>query len=181
MSSLIPQRTDEVVLYLDDDQHEIDRLRAAVESAATSSATPLRIGDDPEVVTAANAYDEFVTAAAERGTKVVVKAIGGRKWRTLVGEHPAREKNEDDAEWGWNVLTFGDAVVPACVVSIGGQTLTSEQVAAEVDEMTDGDFSRVYAAVVKINTGRGPDPKASISAKLRKTSPETSGSPERLG
>ena len=39
MSTLIPQRTDEVVLYQDDDQHEIDRLRAAVESAATSSAT----------------------------------------------------------------------------------------------------------------------------------------------
>ena len=47
MSSLIPQRTDEVVLYLDDDQHEIDRLRDLVQKAIESSATPLRLGSSP--------------------------------------------------------------------------------------------------------------------------------------
>lgn len=180
MSDLIPQRTDEVVLYLDNDQHEIDRLRQAVETAATSSATPLRLGDDDEVLTAATAYDEFVAAAAERGVKVTFKSIG-RRWRAIVADHPPREKNADDEEWGWNVLTFGDAVVPLCIVSIGGQTLDVAGVEAAVDSMSDGDFSRVYWAVVRLNTGRGPDPKASISERLRKTSPETSESPARLG
>lgn len=181
MSDLIPQRTDEVVLYRDDDQREIDRLRKAIETAATSSASPLRLGDDDNVVTAANAYDEFVKGAAERGVKVVVKNIPGRRWRAFVADHPPREKNADDAEWGYNVLTFGDAVVPVCVVSIGGATLDVAGVEAAVDSMSDGDFSRVYSAVVRINTGRGPDPKASISEMLRKTSRETSESPERLG
>lgn len=180
MSSLIPQRTDEVVLYLDDDQHEISRLRQAVETAATSSASPLRLGDDNDVVTAAEAFDAFVAEAAERGTKVEVRSIG-RRWRKIAAEHPAREKNEEDAEWGWNVATFGDAVVPLCVVSIGGQSVTPAEIETAVDEMSDGDFSRVYAAVVRINTGRGPDPKASISDLLRKTSRETSESPDRLG
>lgn len=179
MSDLIPQRTDEVVLYLDEDQHEIDRLRAAIERAATSSSMPLRLGDDDDVVSAAKAYDEFVPAAADRGTKVVVKNLPGRKWRAIVAEHPPREKNADDAEWGWNVATFADAVVPLCVVTIDGSAPTNVEEA--VDSMTDGDFSRVYQAVVRINTGRGPDPKASISEMLRKTSPETSESPARLG
>jgi len=212
MSNLIPQRTDEVVLYQGDDQHEIDRLRQAVEKAAESAtewvarkhedrvAARLRarsgaqrvgdeapteeplpqIGDDPDLVAAAEAFDAFVAEAAERGVKVVVKTIG-RKWRTLAAEHPPREDNDNDEEWGWNVATFGEVVVPLCVVSIGGTELDEKQAAEQVDQMSDGDFKRVLAAAVKINTGRGPDPKASISAMLPKTSPEISESPERLG
>jgi hypothetical protein len=56
-----------------------------------------------------------------------------------------------------------------------------EAAVESVDAMSDGDFSRLYSAVVKLNTGRGPDPKASISELLPRTSRETSESPERLG
>lgn len=173
----IPKRTDEVVLYSDADQHQIDALRRAIETAATSSPSPLRLGDDDDVVTAATAYDEFVAEAAQRGTKVTLENMPGRKWRALVAEHPPREGNDDDAEWGFNVLTFADACVPPCVTGIDGQPATED----DIDSLNDGDFSRVYAAVLRVNTGRGPNPKDSISATLRKTSPETSGSPARLG
>jgi hypothetical protein len=177
MSDLIPQRTETVVLFTNDDQREIDRLRKAIETAATSSATPLRLGDDDAVVTAAAAYDEFVKTAAERGIKVEVHNIPGRKWRAHVAEHPPREKNAEDAEWGFNVATLPDAVVPSCVSTIGGQPATE----ADIDSLNDGDFSRVYGAVLKVNTGRGPDPTQSISDTLRRTSPEISESPARLG
>lgn len=201
MSDLIPQRTDEVVLYRDEDQHEIDRLRRAVEAAAETAkeriiearlkagssarigdeapAIAAQIGDDPDLTAAAEAYDEFVAAAAERGVKVVVKNLPGRKWRALVAEHPPREGNLEDEEWGWNVPALGDAVVAPSVVSINGQAVQDAE--AHVDAMTDGDFSRVYSAVRRLNTGRGPDPKESISAMLPRTSRETSESPERLG
>lgn len=179
MSSPIPERTDEVVLYTNEDQHEIDRLRQVVEQTATKSATPLRLGDDDEVKAAAVAFDDFVRAAAARGTKVQIRAIPGRKWRALVAEHPPREKNAEDAEWGWNVATFADAAVPPCVVSVAGQALEDEAKQDAVDRMTDGDFSRVYSAVVRLNTGRGPDPTVSISEMLRTTSSEISESPER--
>jgi hypothetical protein len=180
MSGLIPQRTDEVVLYQDEDQHEIDRLRASVQKAAESSAIPHRLGDDETVSTRLAELKEFTNGAAERGVKVQVKSIG-RKWRNLVAEHPPREKNDDDAEWGWNVATLADAVVPLCVVSIAGQELEREALQEEIDAMSDGDFSRVYSAAVRINTGRGPDPTELNSIELRTSSPETSESPERLG
>jgi hypothetical protein len=173
----IPQRTDEVVLFQDDDQHELRALGKAVEAAATSSDSPRRLGDDDDVLAAAKAYDEFLEQAAERGTKVAIKAIPGKKWREHVAAHPPREKNEDDAEWGFNHLTLGDAVVPECVTSIDGQPASQD----DLDNLNDGDYSKIYAAVLRLNTGRGPDPKASISATLRRTSPETSESPERLG
>lgn len=200
MSDLIPKRTDEVVLYLDADRHQIDALRKvltqAVENAANAivdaaKASPLRIGDapeppkligdDPNVIAAAGAYDEFVAEAAERGVKVEVTYMGGRKWRGFVAAHPPRKDNEADEEWGFNFLTLGDDVVPPCVTAIGGKALDSAEREAAIDDLSDGDFSRVYSAVLKINTGRGPDPKDSILAKLPKTSPETSESPERLG
>lgn len=180
MSNLIPQRTDEVVLYLDEDQHEIDRLRDSVQKAVESSATPLRLGDDEAVSTRLAALKEFASEAAERGVKVQVKAIG-RKWRRLVEEHPPRKDNKEDAEWGWNVPALSEAVVPLCVVSIAGQTLEGDALQDEIDSMSDGDFSRVYSAAVRINTGRGPDPTELNSIELPTSSPETSESPERLG
>lgn len=180
MSDLIPQRTDEVVLYRDEDQREIDRLRKAVETAASATDSPLRMGDDPAVVSAAEAYDEFVTTAVERGVKVVLRFMPGRKWRALVAEHPPRDGNADDEEWGFNFLTLSDSVVPPCVVSIAGKELVGDDLEAAVDSMSDGDFSRVYSRVLRLNTGRGPDPKESISERLRRTSSETSESPERL-
>lgn len=173
----VPKRTDEVVLFQNDDQHEINRLRLAIETAATSSKTPLRLGDDDDVVVAAEAYDAYVAVAAERGTRVTVENMPGRKWREHVAANPPRDKNEDDAEWGFNYPALGEIVVPLCVTAIDGQPATED----DIDNLNDGDFSRIYAAVLKVNTGRGPDPTVSISGTLRRTLPETSESPARLG
>lgn len=185
MSELIPKRTDEVVLYLDEDQHQINALRKAltnaIASAANNTASAQRIGDDDEVAAAAAAYDAFVAEAAERGVKVEITNMPGRKWRAHAANHPPRKDNEDDEEWGFNFLTLGDDVVPPCVTAIGGTPIDGEARVAAIDDLSDGDFSRVYSAVLRLNTGRGPDPKDSILAKLPKTSPETSESPARLG
>lgn len=185
MNDLIPKRTDEVVLYLDEDQHQINALRKALTqalaNAAGNSKAPERIGDDNDVASAAEAYDNFVAEAAARGVKVAVTNMPGRKWRALAAEHPPRKDNDDDEEWGFNFLTLGDAVVPSCVTSVNGKTLDGAEVEAAIDDLSDGDFSRVYSAVLRLNTGRGPDPKDSILAKLPRTSSETSESPARLG
>lgn len=180
MSDLIPQRTDEVVLYTDEDQREINRLQKAIESAVQGSDAPLRIGDDEAVVAAAKAYDDYVASAAERGTVVALRYIPGRKWRALVAAHPPRKDVLADEDWGFNFLTLGDDVVPPCVVSIAGKELSGDALTEALDSLSDGDFSRVYSTVLRLNTGRGPDPKDSILARLRPTSSETSESPERL-
>lgn len=180
MSDLIPQRTDEVVLYLDEDQRELDRLHREVEAAAVKSSTPLRLGDDSDVVVAARAFDDFKDEAVKRGTKVSLRAMPGRKWRALVAENPPRKDHGGDAEWGFNHLTMADVAVPPCVVSVGGKELTGAELEAALDSMSDGDFSKVYSHVLRLNTGQGPDPKDSISQRLPRSSVETSESPERL-
>lgn len=180
MSALIPQRTDEVVLYLDEDQRELDRLAREIETAIAKSSSPLRIGDDSSVVEAANAFDAFKAVAAERGVTVCLRAMPGRKWREAVAAHPPRENHETDGEWGFNHLTLADDVVPKCIATIGGQVLAGEALADAIDSMSDGDFSRTYSRVLRLNTGQGPDPKDSISQRLPRSSSETSESPERL-
>lgn len=180
MSAIIPQRTDEVVLYQEDDRREIERLERAVEASARASLTPMRLGDDESVKSAAQTYDEFVAAAAARGVVVVVKAMPGRKWRTAVADNPPRKGHDADASWGFNHLALADVVVPECIASIGGQELAGDELADAIDCMSDGDFSRVYGCILRLNTGQGPDPKDSISQQLRQSSSATSESPERL-
>lgn len=177
---IVPQHTDEVVLYRDEDQRELARMARALDAAAHKSAMPLRLGDDEVVVELAREYDAFKQQAAERGIKVLVKHMPGRRWRRLVAEHPPRVDHDGDEAWGFNHLTLADDVVAPCVASIGGMELVGEALEAELDKMSDGDFSKVYAAVLRANTGQGPDPKESISAQLRRTSSETSESPERV-
>lgn len=173
----IPKAFEEVPLYSSEDQHQIDDLRRAVEKAASASPSPLRLGDDINVVSAAEAYDEFVAEAAERSVKARVENIPGHQWRAFVAEHTPRPDNDDDADWGFNFHTLGEAVVPLSVVSIGGNPPAE----GEIADLREGHFAAIYEAVRKVNTGRGPNPKDSISATLRKTSPETSESPARLG
>lgn len=181
MSDLIPQHTDEVVLYRDEDQRELDRLeRNLMNAAAASKTSALRIGDDVSVVAAADAYDAFKAEAAQRGTVVQLKHMPGRKWRAAVAANPPRTDHEGDAEWGFNHLTMSDAVVPECIASIGGQVLAGEPLLEAIDSMSDGDFSRVYSRVLRVNTGQGPDPKDSISQRLPRSSAATSESAERL-
>lgn len=180
MSQIIPQRTDEVVLYQDEDQRELDRLQRELEGKAMQSPTPTRLGDDDAVVTAAKAFDAFKDEAAARGVKVALKAMPGRKWRALVAEHPPRKDHDGDADWGFNHLTMADAAVAPCVASIGGQALAGDDLESALDSMSDGDFSKIYSHVLRLNTGQGPDPKGSISERLRPSSVETSESPERL-
>lgn len=181
MSDLIPLHTDEVVLYLDADQRELDRLDREIQAAAVKSDKPMRLGDDDSVMAAAKAFDEFKAGAVERGVVVALKAMPGRKWRGLVGQHPPRENHDVDAEWGFNHLTLADVAVAPCIVSIGGKVLEGQALEDALDAMSDGDFSKVYGHVLHVNTGQGPDPKDLISDRLPRTSSETSELPERLG
>lgn len=180
---IIPQRTDEVILYLDEDQRELDRLDRNIQDAARAAAMnseTLRLADDLPTVAAAEAYDEFKEQAVARGVTVALKAMPGRKWRALVGENPPRADHATDAEWGFNHLTLADVVVSPCIASIGGKALEGQALEDALDAMNDGDFSKVYTHILRLNTGQGPDPKDSISQRLRRSTEETSESPGRL-
>lgn len=184
----LTRASQEVVLYQGDDlariQEFVQRLRRAGASLST------RMDDDEDAVETIRAeYDAFIPGAVERGATVRVEALPGRKYRALVAEHPPRQpvRDEDgkvtqawpeDYERGFNVETMADPLVVACTPADQFGSIGDRD--AFLDDLSDGNFSRLYSAAVHVNEESGPDPKARLSSQPAQTSGETSESPERM-
>lgn len=184
MSTLKP-RTATIPIYQGDDTERLAELRMAVaiaeRQAQIAAGAPKRGGDDdPQAaVNAAQAeFDAFVDEASERAIEVVVRAIGRRRFRDLMAEHPAREvdgpdgkkvTHDDDREYGVNVETFAPALLLFAEAGEDGvRTITDP---AEVtksptvlrdfldDEVTEGDYEKIFTVAYWINRAPGSDPK----------------------
>lgn len=185
MSVTITPRTTVVTLLQGDDFDPIVENAEAVDKAARSVA-PMRLGDTTdEVSEATESFNEFMETANDRALKVRLTALGRKAYRSLLNEHPVRMvdsedgpvTHKDDANWGFNRETFGDALVPLCM---GDEFGTLEEREAFLDSLADADFSKLYFAAINLNQGPGPDPKARLSSPRAPTSDETSSSPARL-
>lgn len=173
-----------VTLLRSDDRLRAQDLLADVDrlEMVKIQSTPLRQGDEigvTELKAAEDAYDDFMDGAVERGRTVVVGNLPRRRYRELVAKHAPREKNADDEAYGFNYDTMGDELVPACVLD--GEFPSHSERDSFLDNLSQGDFAKFYAAAIVVNQGTGPDPKARISSRRGPTGDETSASPERMG
>ncbi|QSR25520.1 hypothetical protein CFH99_07770 [Nocardioides aromaticivorans] len=181
----MPRKT--VLLYADGDFERLSELRTRVgiaeRNAVQAEGLPRRLGDDDstsaEVEAARAEYDAFVDVAAERAEEWVVESIGHEDWRDLLLAHPMRKTTEAgpegpvevdhpvDAEWGFNVETFGKALLlwadpedethrtiqKAGDVALGG-------LARRVKRLSAGQFETLWATAYALNTGGVTDPKS---------------------
>ena len=196
MSTLKP-RTATIPIYQGDDAEHLAELRMAVavaERQAAQTQAPRRGGDpapSEDVKAAQEAYDAFVDEAAERAVEVVVRAIGRRRFRDLVAAHPPRQvkdadgkdvTHEDDEHLGVNVETFAPALLTFAEPGEDGvRTIIAPADAVKSpgalrdfldDEVTDGDYEKIFTVAYWINRAAGSDPK-----ELR-YSPSTSATSE---
>lgn len=101
--------------------------------------------------TAPALWDEI--AALEREAEAatvafVVEAVGSTLWRRLVAEHPPPP---DDLEgWRWNLETFPPAALAASAVE---PAMTEEQAAALADKLSNGQWQKLFGAVLTVNIG----------------------------
>lgn len=184
MSTLKP-RTATIPIYQGDDSERLAELRMAVaiaeRQAAMATNGPRRRGDDvpsDDVKAAQDAYDAFVDEAAERAVEVIVRAIGRRRFKELVAAHPAREvdgedgkkvTHPDDVEYGVNVETFAPALLTFAESGeegvrtiVGPDEVTKSPTALRDfldDEVTEGDYERIFVTAYWINRAPGSDPK----------------------
>lgn len=175
-------RTKTVSLFQGDDLVRHEELLAEMQRTAQGiSGTSARLGDDPKVAArlAAEAFNAFKDEAEERAAKVEIRAVGRKTWRDLVAKHPARPDEDDDEARGFNVDTFADDLIPACIVE--GQFASIADRDAFLDDLPDGLWNLLYRECVDLNLSTGPDPKARISLPADPTGDETSESPGRLG
>lgn len=177
----IKPRTATVPIYDGDDLHRLGELRRAADHAERVVAAQdkarrgaARVGDDDEpseaaqaLTAARNAYDAFVDEASDRATFVDLQALPRRKFRNLMATHPPRKDNDEDAAWGVNMETFGDALLAyvdeessdvRTVVAPAFQTKADLE--AFLDVISDGDFSDLFNVAYELNRAPSSDPKA---------------------
>lgn len=178
----ITRRTATVVIYQGDDLAQLAELRRAADDAqrlyddAQKSATR-RIGDAVDPQPAKDAYDAYIDEAAERAVEVQLQAIGRRHWRDLVEKHPPRETDEvvdgaarkvthdDDEPFGVNTRTFPEELLAFSVDGVrtiaAPEFNTPSERQAWLDDISEGDFDRLWATAYYLNTSMGVDPKGS--------------------
>lgn len=120
-----------------------------------------------------DAYDAFLDEAAERAVEVEVRSLGRKRFRTLVEAHPARTTtdsegkesvHEDDDGFGVDTTAFPDTLLT--YREDGVHTIVSpEFTPGELsdfldDEVSDGDYEKLWQTAYYLNRSPGPDPKA---------------------
>lgn len=176
MTTTLKPRTSTVTLYQGDDEDHLQHLADAVNDAQErydqarkdadrDDLPPIGMMDEDPVAAAQErldaakkAHDEFLAEAEERAIKVVVQALGRKKFRDLADDHPPREDNEGDKVLGINDETFKEVFVPMSIISPTFDTT------AERDDFLDSlalsQFRSVYLRAFTLNTVPGSDPKA---------------------
>lgn len=197
MTTLNP-RTATVVIYHGDDLERLGELRReadlaqryADEAVAAARGRPRREGDESpgaeehaEADAKKAAYDAFLDVAAERAVEVEVQALGRRRFRALIEAHPPRmvageegeTVHEDDAEFGVDTTAFPDALLT--YRADGKRTIVSPDLTPGAlsdfldEEVSDGDYEKLWQTAYYLNRSPGPDPKAT-----RYSAPSPSGS-----
>lgn len=173
--STIKPREAEIVIYQGDDLARLADLRRTAEAATRAGAgNSLRVGDDGAGQAERDAYDAFVDEAAERAVVVKVRAIGRKRFRDLMAEHPPRkvdgedgpETHEDDAPYDVNTDSFPEALLAfrdgdvSTIVSPEFGTSAAARDFLEND-IADGDFESLWVGAYFLNRAPSADPKAS--------------------
>ncbi|MCW2496399.1 hypothetical protein [Jatrophihabitans sp.] len=218
----IKPRTTSVVIYQGDDMPRLTELRRAAETARQfEEATAERLAetsevaragdDDAEELVAVKAetkarqdeYDAFVDEAAERALTIELHAIGRKRFRDLMAEHPPRKvlvkvepapdaeedavptvverDHEDDAGYDVNTETFPDALLTFIdpenpeVRTIAAPEFASRSAARAFldDELEEGDFPGLWVAAYYLNRMPSADPFQSKYSAGHQTSTVT--------
>jgi hypothetical protein len=193
MSELLKPRTATVVIYQGDDLETLGDLRREAERADRRveehrrSGAPRRDGDElPSAKPQKDAYDAFVAEAAERAVTVTLRALGRRRFRDLVADHPPRISKDDEGNetthpddgYGVNAETFPMALLT--FVDSDMRTITEPEFSTSAalrefldDVISEGDFDSLWTTAYFLNRSPGADPKVSRYSTDSPSSVET--------
>lgn len=153
-------RTETVTFLRGEDEAELRRLDAEVQrTKPVKGAAPATLDEGDAHATAREQREKFAAEAEGRGTVIVMRSVGRKTWRRVLSEHPPRDGNADDAKFGANADTFGEAIVSVCLASptFG----TDEEREAFLDGLSEAQFGRLEVVAFTLNTTLGANPKAS--------------------
>lgn len=133
---------------------EGDDLPAPKRRASQPAPKPL----EAELAEVRARMDECRKVIASGVVRVVIKGLTRGEFRRLLTEHAPRDGDDLDARLGYNVDTFGDALVRACIVEttdLDGQPVPNEW-DVWADDMTNGQFEEFFTACLKLTNDGQP-------------------------
>jgi hypothetical protein len=174
--SHIKPRSASVVVYQGDDLERIAELRrkaeTALRNAEEAKKRPRRGGDEiPSAQAEQDEYDAFVLEAAERATVIEINHLPRKVFRGLMAEHAPREGNDDDEPYGVNMETFAEVFLHKSIVA--PEFDTRDECVAFLDDLSEGDFDKLFGAAYFLNRIPGADPKDFLYSVARRSSNET--------
>lgn len=173
--STIKPRTTRVVIYQGDDLEQLSALDADVtraearfaaaqqaKKAAEQDARPRLMHEGPpedptiqaglDLGEARKNRDSFASNAEVRGVVVTLCALPRKTWRDLVAAHPARGGDDGDAQFGVNMETFPDALLPKSV-DLDESTIEGDTVEF-LESLADYDYyDRLFLSAYALNRG----------------------------
>lgn len=90
--------------------------------------------------------------------RIHIKGLTRSEFRRLLIAHPAREDDQLDAQVGYNVDSFGEALIEACIIrteDLDGNPVPNEW-GAWADEMTNGQWEEVFRACLSLTNEGTP-------------------------
>ena len=142
------------------------RLTTILARRGEESAPPRRLSEplediDGDLERVREAMDEQRKIIASGVVRLVIKGLTRGEFRRLLVAHPPREDDPFDEQAGYNVDTFGDELIRACIVKTlahelnGGEPVENEW-DVWADEMTNGQWEEVFRACLRLTTDGSP-------------------------
>ena len=95
---------------------------------------------------------------AENVVKITFQALPRREYRDLLAAHAPRPGDDKDARVGYNVDTFGDALLQSAITAttdLDGNPIPNEW-DAWADEMSDGAWQEMFRLVLGLQKAGNP-------------------------
>lgn len=171
MTKLKP-RTVVVTLYQGDDQERMDDLDRRIRLAEKDLERRQRTGEVATLDEAESLPDlreelrEVAEQAEPEAVKVRLRALGHKRWHSLLEEHPPRPDREDDKQVGVNEDTFAEALVRACLLEPTFDTPADRD--EFLGELSFAQFENLYVHAFTLNRSLGAQaPKGTSSQRSR--------------
>ncbi|MBB1154001.1 hypothetical protein [Amycolatopsis dendrobii] len=167
-SATLPEET--VPLCLRPDlRKKFEELDGALLIAKTERTTMAPTDRERELAAAIKALEEEI---AEHSIQVRMRALKHTPWVELMAEHPPREDNPADGNFGANIETFLPALIHAQMVE---PEMTAKQVDALIDVITNRQYNELANAAWALGSMHRDSPVFSRAAsQLTPDSGETS-------
>lgn len=132
--------------------------RALDEAQQAQEGPDARLTSKSPTAAAEKALAAAKAAAEATVLDVTLEALPRKKWAEAEESHPPREGKSQDEAFSVNVATFFHEVLPKSVVEVKQRStgelrtdITPEDWADALDEIDDGQYSRLALAILGLN------------------------------